>query len=209
MEVEKSFTTSNEEICNCYTNSSIEGIDERLDKCIEPFNRFISELSNSEDNIKEIEQLTKDGLLVIVNELTKKCPSYRQSFLQISTNKFGSLSESEAQKRIKESQDDSQSKIDTLKLADSYMTVSEIDKANKLLDLFISNHPNSDYALWMKSYNLYKENKIYEASVVIDSAINITKNPDFKMVLGYYRNAINPLLNNENEEIIIKYTKEY
>jgi len=208
LEVEKTFTTSNKELCECYTNSSGESIDDRLEPCLEPFNKFMNQFSVTEDNSEEINQLTEDGLLAIVNELTKKCPSYRESFLQISKNKFISLSESEAQEIIKQSNNEYQSNIDTLKLAESYMIVSEIDKANELLDIFLSNHPEADYALWMKSYYLYMENKIYEASAAIDLAIDVTKNSDFKVVLGYYRNSINPLLNDENEEIKFKYNIE-
>ncbi len=203
--VEKTYTTSSEEICNCYTKSNLESSDERITECIKSFNIFINELPQSSTENKDIEQFGKEGLLIIMNELTKRCPAYRKALLQLSLDKFGNIPKNEALETIVKSKQESELKIDTLKLIDSYFSISKKEKANKLLDLYISKHNNSNYALWMKSCSLYKDKKISESVAAIDSAIKVTKNMDMKSIFELYKNTINPLVTDRNDKITIKY----
>lgn len=199
---EYTFSTTSNEMCECFSNNFNDDLDESLTNCLEDFQAFVNSVSEKHENSEEIVELAESGASTITSQLTKTCPKFREAYQSMIYTQFAWIERDSAMAITRRVDTTLSVKVDTFKLVAAYITQEDTRMANHIIENYQLNHPESDFAYLIKGILLHTEGETEGAIMAIDSAMVRSSEIQVKEVLGLYKNCISPL-DNRNMDITV------
>ena len=206
LHTETSYAIALKDVCQCYSESEILDMDERLQPCTSAFLNRVNQLDSQGDSPGGISEQVSSTIIL---ELTKHCPSYRVSYIQTMEEKF-THDYDQAMDSLKKYEQVPQDSIpNRVHLMEYYFSVVKPKEALELIEEFLEEYPNGDYVYWLKAVVHNSLGEREQAIIALDSGMNRTKKEDFRSILQSLQNAIRPLKPMDDKKISINFRKEY
>jgi len=170
-----------EEICNCYSDSELKGLDSKLNKCLTGWNRYINEKQKTELATSELIKLTK--------ELIQSCSKYQNDFEKMLVSKYDNQNEKNLAYRI----DTINAKIDRgIEVSKNLLFLSELkmvngnyDEADSIINRSIKLNPNDAGAYLIRGLLEYRKKNISNAIADFERIKSLTQDFDDRIKAEY------------------------
>lgn len=176
---------SENEVCECYTQSEFIGFDSTLKACLAQFNIELNK-KKKEAKTESLENFEKDHLMELTKRLIRTCSKYQKDFNSVLLNRYSNRNKENLNQR----------RDSLLKLIDSaaskagrYIQLSELeiingdfDQAAKSINKSIEINPKMEMSYFVRGFLNHRKGDVTNALLDIETMRDITKQSDLKLV---------------------------